>query len=53
MVLAYAAHAGWRGEVSGRWGPFKRSWTRTASPAMFWSVVVAYGLLGLALLTVF
>ena len=52
-VLLYAAYGAWRGEVFAKSGPWGRAIVRQDSPGYFWVAIAIYGLLGLALLTVF
>ena len=53
LVIAYALYAAWRGEVFARSGAWGKTVLREQSPRYFWAVIAIYGLLGLALLTVF
>lgn len=53
LVIAYAAYGAWRGEVFAKSGPWGKTIVREESPRYFWVVIAIYGLLGLALLTVF
>lgn len=53
LVIAYALYAAWRGEVFARSGAWGKTVLREQSPRYFWVVIAIYGLLGLALLTVF
>lgn len=53
LVIAYTVHSVWRGEVFASSGPWGKTIVREDSPRYFWAVIGIYGLLGLALLTVF
>ena len=53
LVIAYTLYAAWRGEVFARSGVWGKTSLREQSPRYFWAVIAIYGLLGLALLTVF
>lgn len=53
LVIAYTAYGAWRGEVFAKSGPWGKTIVREDSPRYFWAVIAIYGLLGLALLTVF
>lgn len=53
LVLGYVLFAAWRGEVFARTGLWGKTLRRADAPHYFWLVIACYGLLGLALLTVF
>jgi hypothetical protein len=53
LVGAYAFLAALKGEVFARSGPWGRIVSRAREPAYFWSVILVYAVLALALLTVF
>jgi hypothetical protein len=52
-VLVYTGFAVWRGEVFAKAGWRGRMISRIGSPQYFWTVIVLYAGLGIALLTVF
>ena len=53
LALAYTAYCAWRGEVFAKSGAWGKSFTREQSPGRFWAAIATYGVLGLALLTIF
>lgn len=53
LVLAYAGWSAFSGSVYARHRAWGRRIERSEEPLYFWSVIVIYGLLGVALLTVF
>lgn len=53
LVLAYAALSAMQGSVYARHRAWGRRIERDAEPGWFWSVIVIYAGLGIALLTVF
>jgi hypothetical protein len=53
LVAAYAMYAAVRGEVLAKHRAWGRTVRRDEEPRYFWAVVGIYGLLALALLTVF
>lgn len=53
LVGLYAAYATLSGKVYAKSGPGGRMVTRRESPRYFWTVVVIYAGLGIALMTVF
>lgn len=54
VVLAvYTVWSAWRGAVYVRSGVWGRTIRREAAPTYFWTVIAIYGLLALALATVF
>lgn len=52
-VLMYTGYAVWRGEVFAKASWYGRVVSRVQSPEYFWTVIVIYAVLGIALLTVF
>lgn len=53
LMAFYTTRSAWRGAVFARSGAWGRMIRRDGAPACFWTVIVIYGLLSLALLTVF
>jgi hypothetical protein len=53
LVIVYTIYAGTRGEVFAKSGPWGRLVSRDASPRYFWTIIVIYTGLGIALLTIF
>ncbi len=53
LVAADALYAAWRGEVFAKSGVWGKTVVREESPRSFWAVIGCYGLLAIALLTVF
>lgn len=53
LVLAYDLWAISAGEVWAKSGPSARLVTRLESPRYFWTVIIIYAGLGIALLTIF
>lgn len=53
LVIGYTLYSARRGEVYARSGLWGKTILRAQSPHYFWAVIVIYGVLGLALLTVF
>lgn len=53
LVGIYTIYAVSKGEVFAKSGPWGRTVSREDSPEYFWTVVVIYGGLALALVTVF
>ena len=53
VVALYTAYAVINGEVYAKSGPWGRTVSRVDSPRYFWTVIVIYAGLSVALLTVF
>jgi len=53
VVAAYTAYAAVTGKVIAKRGPWARIVARDVSPGYFWAVIVIYGGLSIALVTVF
>ena len=53
VVALYTAYAAISGEVYAKSGPWGRTVSRVDSPQYFWTVIVIYAGLSVALLTVF
>lgn len=53
LVALYVVYGFFSGSVAGRSGIAWRRWEREAQPRMYWSVMIVYALLAIALITIF
>jgi hypothetical protein len=53
LVGAYAAYSAMSGSVHVKSGAWGRTVERSESPEYFWTAIVIYGLVSLALITIF
>ena len=53
FVLCYAAYGLATGEIYGRYHAWGRTFRRDGEPWLYWSTIVAYILLGIALIFIF